>query len=94
MKHLKRQEYKKFVEEHILRPFQGAISDSDRALNFNVQFYNSIPQMVEDNGDWASWVFERISKIFDSIDADYFPSGPTSMCILSGMQHHGVKVNW
>ena len=94
MKVLKRQEYKKFVEQHILRPYQGMIKSSDKALNFSDMFYDSIPQMVEDNLEWADNVFERISKIYKTIDGDYFPAGPTQMCIASNLAARGVNVKW
>ena len=92
MKQLKRQDYKKFVEQHILRPFQGMISDQEKAIDFSLDWYNAIPLLVEDNDDLQEAVFSRISKIFDSIDGDYLPDGPAGMCILNGMQHHGVKI--
>ena len=92
MKTLKRAEYKKFVEDHILRPYQTDISKSDKPLNFNIQWYNSIPALVEDNDEWQECVFGRISKIYDFIESDYFPVGPVGHCILAGMKHHGVKI--
>ena len=49
MKQLKRQDYKKFVEQHILRPFQGMISDQEKAIDFSLDWYNAIPLLVEDN---------------------------------------------
>lgn len=94
MKSLKRQEYKKFVEAHILRPYQTHIFKSDKAVNFNTQWYNAIPAFVEDNDEWQELVFSRISKIYDSIDADYFPAGRVADCILAGMKHHGVTINY
>ena len=57
-------------------------------------FYDAIPQMVEDNLEWADNVFERISKIYKTIDGDYFPAGPTQMCIASNLAARGVKVKW
>ncbi len=94
MKALKRQEYKKFVEQHILRPYQRRISTSEKPLNFTKEFYNSIPQLIEDNDEWKELVFDRISKIYNSIDGDYFPAGRTAMCLCSGFQEYGIKVNW
>ena len=94
MKELKRQEYKKFVEQHILRPYQGMIHDSEKALNFSNDFYNTIPGLVEDNEEWATCVFNRIAHIYSSIDGDYFPQGRVAMCIVSALQAHGVDVKW
>ena len=90
MKQLKRQEYKKFVEQHILRPYQSMISESDKPLNFTNEFYNSIPRLVEDNKEWADNVFERISNIYGSIDGDYFPKGRAAITIITNLQWHGV----
>ena len=94
MKTLKRQEYKKFVEENIIRPYQGMISDSDKSLNFTEGFYNNLPQFIEDNDEWATCVFNRIARIYKSIDGDYFPSGRTSMVLAAGLSAHGVDVKW
>ena len=94
MKQLKRQEYKKFVEAHILRPYQTSISDSIKCLNFNSQWYESIPELIEDNEEWAQMVFSRIAAIYESIDGDYFPVGRVQMSIVSMLDAHGVKVDW
>ena len=94
MKTLKRQEYKKFVEQHILRPYQGMLFDSDKSLNFTSEFYTLLPQLIEDNDEWATCVFNRISDIYKSIDGDYFPQGRTAMVIVAGLQAHGVNVIW
>ena len=94
MKELKRAEYKKFVEQHILRPYQDMIFDSEKALNFTKKFYDSIPALVDENEEWADCVFNRISDIYSSIDGDYFPQGKAQMVIVVWMGRKGVKVNW
>ena len=94
MKTLKRQEYKKFIEQHVIRPYQSMISNNEKALNFTSDFYNSLPQLIEDNDEWATCVLNRIALIYSSIDGDYFPQGRTQMALASGLQAHGVNVIW
>ena len=91
---LKRQEYKKFIEQHVIRPYQSMISDSEKALNFTNDFYNSLPQLMEDNDEWATCVLNRIAFIYSSVDGDYFPQGRTQIALTSGLKAHGVNVIW
>lgn len=90
---IKRQEYKEFVQAHIFRPYQSSIFPTMRHdFVMHDADYKIIPHLVEQNPEWAEMVFNRISKIIDSIQSDFFPKGETRNCLLEWMKSKGVQI--
>ncbi len=92
MKHLENTTYKKFVEQHILRPYQNDIIDAKKPVNFTAATYRILPDYFNKNPAWCERVFSRIAKIYDTVDADVFPVGITRMIILMKLHDKGVKI--
>lgn len=94
MKHLKNDTYKTFVRDHILRPYQTTLlgRETDKPMAFSRNDYEGLPRAFDEKPEWCELVFNRISKIFDSIEANIFPSDLTSMIILYKMYQKGVTV--
>lgn len=92
MEYLKNDVYKKFVEQHILRPYQSNIVETKIPLVYTMGAYCILPDYFNDFPIWREKVFSRISEIFSSVDANVFPPGLVGMIILVEMHKKGVKI--
>lgn len=93
VRQLRRKQYKEFVTMHILRPYVTMLPEFTLARTyFHRGVYEKLPDMIEQNPEWAKCVFDRIAKIFDVVEADVFPSGYTTFCILHELGKRGVTI--
>ena len=90
--HIERTEYKKFVEKHILRPYQSDIMDADEPVDFSAGLYEQIPYLMEVRKNWKQKTFSRIARLNLVIDAGIFPSGMVGTLILAELHHFGIKI--
>lgn len=92
---IERTEYKRFVEAHILRPYQDMIFPNEsRALHFSSDFYESIPELLDQYPVWADHVFDRLAQIFDFVEFEFFPTGTPRAAITNRLFDRGVKIKW
>ncbi len=88
---VERTEYKSFVVDHILRPYQSDILDKDEPVCFSEEMYEHIPNFLNNNA-WRIKTFNRISRLDMRLDAGIFPDGMTGTLILAELHHFGVQV--
>ena len=91
MKELKRQEYKHFIEMHILRPLGDPRSDlpviKQKLLRYSDETYNNLPQWFEKYPSWTKEVKERINKYYSSVERGYFPDDDTGLFLFYMINH-------
>lgn len=90
---LKNDVYKGFVQGQILRPYQttlyGEVIDP---VYFSEIAYSMLPKMMVECPKWTELVFNRMAKIYDSIDASLFPEGETKTALLQKMSEKGIII--
>lgn len=93
-KTLKRTEYIKFIETHILRPYQNKLTDKKEPFTYSKEAYNRLPEILYKCPDWRELVINRLAKIYDSVDFDFFPTDNTAIAILHYLNMQGVHINY
>lgn len=89
---IERNEYKRFVEQHIIWPYQdnAYYSSDDSNIKFSDWIWWDLPNKFSDHPEWREKVFLRIAECFDNIEYGFFPDDLTGASILALMVNHGV----
>lgn len=100
---LKNEQYKKFIEQDILRPYQNLILSAEpgtglgqqgKSVNFTYKLYAQIPEFATNHPEWFHLVAQRLARIYESIDVSFFPVDLTAGFLKYRLLHYGIKITY
>lgn len=83
--------YKKFIFDHILKPYQNLAFDMNKPIS-DMSYYTNIIDTCRNNPNWERAVFSRIANIYGKIEKSIFPDDVTSSFIQAKLIQYGVEL--